>query len=82
MEELEDYDSDKEIKGDDIETSTLIHPEDNPLIIEFPDVFPKDSTLISPESPLWLRCLLMSFLKILETNCHRSVTSNTLLSLI
>ena len=44
------YDSDKEIKSDDIEKSnTLIAFEDTPMITKFTDVFPKDNTPIPPE---------------------------------
>ena len=53
MTEPADYDSDKEIKSDDIEkSSTLIPSKDTLLITKFTDVFPKDSILIPPEVTL------------------------------
>ena len=81
-EEPADYDSDKDIKSDDMKSNIQIAPEDTTMIIEFTDAFLKDNTPIPPEVTLWLWSLLMSFRKIPQTNSHLSVTSNTLLSLI
>jgi len=53
MEEPAKYDSDKEIKSDDIEkSSTLISPKDTPVITELTNVFSKDNTLIPAEVTL------------------------------
>ena len=43
VEELEDYDSDEDIKGDDNEESSTLIPLDvTPVIMEFVDAFPQD----------------------------------------
>ena len=49
--------------GDNLEESSPIPPKDTLMIMEFTDVFPKDTNLSPPKSPMWLWNVLMSFLK-------------------
>ena len=78
VEEPEDYDSDEEIKGDNVdESNTMIPPEAIPVITVFTDVFTKDRTPIPLEVTPVNTEFVESLLKTSLARYHRCVISNT-----